>query len=117
MKGLIIKSPWIEKILNGYKIWEVRGSSTNIRGKVSLIKSGTGTVLGTAHLVDCIPLTRALYETSFAEHHIPSVYNSLPYRKPHAWVFEEAEWYENSIPYNHPQGAVIWVNLKEEEPT
>jgi hypothetical protein len=55
MKGLIIKSPWIDKILAGEKTWEIRGSNTKIRGKISLIKSGSGMILGKADLVDCVP--------------------------------------------------------------
>ena len=46
MKGLIIKSPWIDYILDKEKIWEIRGSSTTIRGPILLIKSGTDKVYG-----------------------------------------------------------------------
>jgi hypothetical protein len=42
MKGLIVKSPWIELILEGKKTWEIRGSNTKIRGPIALIKSGSG---------------------------------------------------------------------------
>jgi len=52
MKGLIIKSPWIELILAGKKVWEIRGSNTTIRGLVALIKSGTGTIVGEVTIVD-----------------------------------------------------------------
>ena len=39
MKALIIKKPWIDYILNGSKVWEIRGSKTNIRGKIELIQA------------------------------------------------------------------------------
>ena len=43
-KGLIIKSPWIEKIFEGKKTWEIRNKDVNYRGKIYLIKSGTDKV-------------------------------------------------------------------------
>ena len=58
MTGLIIRSPWIEKILAGEKTWEIRSSNTNVRGPIALIRGGSGLVVGTCDLVDCIgPLT------------------------------------------------------------
>ena len=41
-KGLMIKSPWIDKILAGEKTWEIRGYTTETRGTIALIKSGSG---------------------------------------------------------------------------
>ena len=38
MKALIVKKPWIDYILDGIKTWEIRGSKTNIRGKIELIQ-------------------------------------------------------------------------------
>ncbi len=115
MKGLIIKSPWIDLIFEWHKTWEIRGSNTNIRGEVALIKSGTGMIFGTVDVVDSIPLTESLYETSFGEHRIKENYNQLPYKKPYAWILENPVVYPEPIPYKHPQGAVIWVNLDREE--
>lgn len=54
MKGLVIRSPWVEMILTGKKIWEMRGTYTHIRGKIALIRRGSGLVVGTCHLVDVI---------------------------------------------------------------
>ena len=58
MTGLIIRSPWIETILAGEKTWEIRSSNTNVRGPIARIRGGSGRVVGTCDLVDCIgPLT------------------------------------------------------------
>ena len=54
MKALLIKTPWIDKILDGKKTWEIRGSATKIRGRIALVQSGSGTVVGICELVDCI---------------------------------------------------------------
>src|SRR5690606_14333238 len=115
MKGLIIKSPWIDLICEGKKIWEIRGSNTKIRGKVALIISGTGLVVGTANLSDCKPLTLNEYQSSIDKHCIPSeMCQNKPYKNIHAWVLKEAKFLDKPIPYVHPQGAVIWVNLSNE---
>jgi hypothetical protein len=33
------------------------------------------------------------------------------YKQPHAWELRDAVLFSQPIPYIHPQGAVIWVNL------
>lgn len=113
-KGLIIKSPWIDLILQGKKIWEIRGSNTKIRGKIALIKSGTGKIYGTAELVDTKKLTFEEYQRSKSYHQIPeNITANAPYNNIHAWVLENPVLFDEPIPYEHPQGAVIWVNLSQ----
>ena len=51
-KGLVIKSPAIDKILLGIKTWEMRSKSTQVRGPIALIKKGSGQIVGIANLVD-----------------------------------------------------------------
>jgi hypothetical protein len=116
LKGLVIKSPWIEKILLGEKTWEIRGSRTNIRGRIALIKSGSKTLLGSAELVDCIPLygpnNGDLLLNNFDKHRVPL--GGVTYEKPHAWVLDHIISYLKPISYSHPQGAVIWVDLTDQ---
>ena len=33
---LVVKNPWLELILAGKKVWEIRGASTKVRGKIAL---------------------------------------------------------------------------------
>lgn len=108
MRGLVIKVPHIDRILDGRKIWEIRSSSTNIRGDIALIQSGSGTVVGKARLVDCIPLTKEMLAENFDKH----LAEAISYKAPHAWVLECAERI-TPRPYEHPQGAIIWVKLPE----
>ena len=89
MKGLIIKSPWIESILDGRKTWEIRGSNTKIRGTVALIKSGSGKIFGEVDLIDCIELTLESYRESKKLHGVESENAlELPYKKTYAWVLK-----------------------------
>lgn len=114
VKGLIVKSPWIEKILSGEKTWEIRGRKTNIRGTVALIKSGTGMIYGTVDVLDCKELTIEEYRDKQEFHRIPhDMFPSLPYPKTYAWIFSNPVIFDNPKPYAHPQGAVIWVNLPD----
>ena len=114
MKGLLIKSPWVNFILEGRKTWEIRGSSTHIRGRVGLIQSGTGTVVGTVNIVDSRPLTIGEYRENSDRHCIDNARSlPLPYRKTYAWVLEDPVVFETPLPYKHPSGAVIWVDLSK----
>ena len=114
MKGLIVKQPWIDGILDGRKVWEIRGSRTTIRGRIALIRSGSGWVVGTVDLIDCLALTPDDYHHAEALHRIPqTVDRPLPYARIFAWVFADPQRFDNPIPYSHPPGAVIWVNLPD----
>lgn len=110
MKGLIIKDPWITKILNGEKTWEIRGSNTKIRGTISLIKSGTGMIYGTVVLIKSFAITQEAFDQGYKNHHVPeSFVNS--YTQRYVWEMSAPKRFKEPIPYKHPQGAVIWVNL------
>lgn len=112
MNGLIIKKIWLDLILTGKKTWEIRGSKTQVRGKIALIESGSGMVVGHAELVDVIgPLSRDDLLANTKRHHVTAdvIRQGLQYAKPHAWVLKNARRYHRPKPYIHPQGAVIWV--------
>ena len=111
MKALIIRKPWIDFILDGKKAWEIRGSNTNIRGKIERIQSQSGLVIGKCELVDSIQLDLKTYQSSSDKHCIKEELEKLPYKKTYAWVIRNPIRYEKPRPYKHPSGAVIWVKL------
>ena len=114
MKGLLIKSPWIEKILEGKKTWEIRGTNTRIRGTIALIRSGSSLVVGTCELVNVVgPLSLSDFRKTTKNHCVkPSaVGKHLPYKETYAWVLSNVKPLREPVPYKHPRGAVIWVNL------
>lgn len=114
MKGIVIKKHWINLILSGQKDWEIRSRNAKIRGTIALIQSGSGMVFGTVDLVDCIPLTREAFNRTHEHHKIPvNGDTEPPYKKTHAWVLENPVIFPKPIPYSHPLGAVIWINIKE----
>ena len=112
MRGLIIKDPWISSILDGKKTWEIRGRNTKIRGKIALIKSGTGMVYGTAELIDVYRLGKDTMPEQKCWHGIEDL-SIIKYENIYAWALHKVEKFETPVPYNHPRGAIVWVNLKE----
>ncbi|WP_255287370.1 ASCH domain-containing protein [Bacillus pseudomycoides] len=112
LKGLLVKSPYIEKILHGEKTWEIRGSNTKIRGNIALIKSGSGLIIGTVDLVDSKKLSLQEYQNSEKHHCISKEDCFNPhYKNIYAWIVSNPVMFQDPVPYTHPQGAVIWVNL------
>ncbi|WP_159725922.1 ASCH domain-containing protein [Methylosinus sp. Ce-a6] len=113
-KGLIIREPWVSLILDGLKTWELRGTRTAIRGRIGLIRSGSGAVVGEAELFDVVgPLDRIQLAESVDRHCVRFDWTivPLPYRSVYAWVIKKPKRYSVECPYIHPPGAVIWVKL------
>lgn len=118
MKGLIIRAPWIDMILAGKKTWEMRTKPTSIRGRIALIKAGSGAVYGTAELVECLaPLNEGQLRLSANRHGIPDhqIHEALANNWTTPWVLRDVEVFEVPKPYRHPSGAVTWVDLGDPE--
>ena len=116
MKGLLIRSPFIDWILSGRKVWEIRGSRTTNLGRIALIESGSGTVVGTCELTDVLgplsvsDLKRNSKKLGTTAREIGS---RKPYPNTYAWVLSNARRLRTPIPYRHPPGAVKWVRLPD----
>lgn len=121
MRGLIIRSPWIDHILAGRKTWEIRSKATKVRGTIALIRGGSGLVVGQAELVDSLgPFTFGQLGNRQDMHAVPEA-DLVPFMRrykdqAHAWVLDRVVAFEQPIPYEHPSGAVIWVTLSDEVP-
>lgn len=110
MDCLIIKKEFLDKIFSGHKTWEIRGSKTHKRGKIGLIQSGSGTIVGECELIGCSDeLTIEHFLANKDKHQ--SSNNSLSYKKTYAWILKNAKKYEKPIKYKHPLGAIIWVKV------
>lgn len=109
MKALIIKKHWINKIFNEGKVWEMRSRPTRITGKIQLIESGSGTIVGEAVLINGQNKPIAPDLKHFDKHKIDDISLLKKYKYP--WILQNAKRYKKPIPYNHPKGAVIWVNV------
>ena len=83
MRAMFIRSPHFENILAGKKTWEIRGSRTNVREQIGLIRIRSGKVIGVCELVDCVgPLTADEYRKNARKMGIkPSEAHKRPYGK------------------------------------
>jgi len=112
MRCLIIKKKWLNLILSGEKTLEIRGSDTHVRGKIGLIESGSGTIVGYADLLRTIKLDESIYESERVHHRVNKSFRELPYFHPYAWVLGNVKRID-PVKYKHPQGAVIWVHVND----
>ncbi|CAM0103508.1 ASCH domain-containing protein [Vibrio phage 340E47.2] len=108
-RGLIIDEPWISKILSGEKTWEMRSAKTKVRGEIALIKKGTGTIVGTVELYDCLSCDPEKLPMGVS-HCIPRSMFNVFEKWNVAWKLRGVKAI-SPIPYKHKQGAVIWVKL------
>jgi hypothetical protein len=115
LKGLVIDEPWISLIISGEKTWEMRSRNTLVRGRIALIRKGSKSVIGVADLVRTLPrLSRSGLKASVGKHRIPKSEIGEDFKHSTAWVLERARPLFEPVPYRHPAGAVIWVNLGPE---
>jgi hypothetical protein len=73
------------------------------------------TVIGVADLVRTLPkLSRSELEASVGKHRVPENEIGKDFKHSTAWVLQRARPLREPVPYHHPAGAVIWVNLDPE---
>jgi hypothetical protein len=114
MDALLIRTAPITKILAGTKTWEIRGTRTHKRGRIALVESGTGTVVGVTEIVDAVgPLSATEFVRNAKRAGLSRTTRSrgLPYARTFAWVLRHSRKLLKPVPYRHPPGAVIWVRL------
>lgn len=115
MRGLVIREPWIGKILSGGKTWEMRSQATKVRGEIALIRQGTGLVVGTARLIDSRPpLSRENYMDYCDKHSIPvSMLDEVITNKwVYPWVLADVRRLPRSVPYRH-RGGVTFLTIEQ----
>ena len=110
-RALIIRQPWLDMILSGEKIWEMRSKPTKITGRIGLIEQGTGFIVGEVNLDRCgLELTNFMTaEATKIFHNVDDLRLLKRWRYP--WVLSKPERYKNPVPYIHPKGAVTWVRI------
>jgi hypothetical protein len=116
-RGLIVRDPFASQILDGDKVWEIRGRPTQIRGPVVIVKSGTGRAFGTVNLVRVLgplELDDLVNAPELPKSEREEVRrNGLPYPNTYAYILSNPKRFERPIPYRHRSGAVTWVRLPD----
>lgn len=112
LKGLIVREEPMKRILNGTKTWEMRSRKSHIRGKIALITSKSGTVVGTAEMVDCIgPLTVREWNANLSKMGLGNDHKITKISEigdVYAWVLKDAKRFKKPIPYTHKPGIINW---------
>ena len=113
--ALIIKKDPLKQIFEEGKIWEIRGTKTHKRGLIALIQSRSGTIVGTAELIDCIgPLSPNEYncnQKKLKGRKLKSK-SDLYYKNTYAWVLKNAKRLKTPKKYTHKLGVIIWHPVK-----
>ena len=115
-KALIIDEPWISKILNGEKDWEMRSTNCNLRGPFGLIRKASGCVVGVAELSGVSgPYDNQALAQEFEHHKVGAeIYTTPNYKWRFAWEMTGVVAFQEPVPYVHKNGAVTWVALDPE---
>ena len=90
MHCLFVKAPFAGWIVDGVKLIEYRTHETYIRGRIGIIESGTGTVIGDVNLIGS-PYDQAT-----------GMYK---------WLLACPRRYAKPVPFEHKQGCVVWAIL------
>jgi hypothetical protein len=124
-RGLMIREPWLSQILMKQKLWELRGIATKIRGRLALIRSGSGLIVGECQLDDCVgpidfatligtgALSKIERDEIEREGHAPYVTSDRLTSKTFAWVVSSPILYPRPVAYSHPSGAITFVDLSK----
>jgi hypothetical protein len=102
--------------LDGKKTWELRTRPTKIRGRIALIRAGSGLVEATADLVECLPaLDREKFSRTRTFHGVSRDLEDAVLESGWTtpWVLSGVRKLDSPIPYQHPSGAVVWVDVPE----
>lgn len=90
MRCLFVKPPFAGYIVDGVKLIEYRTRETYIRGRVGIIESGTGTIIGTVDIFDCYFNPRfQIYE----------------------WYLHNPKRFATPVPFERKRGAMVWIDL------
>ncbi len=88
MKCLFVRPPFAGWIVDGVKTIEYRSRATNIRGRVGIIQSMSGTVIGDVEIIGC------------------SWNDKIQW---YEWSLANARRYKHPMAFQQKSGAVVWI--------
>jgi hypothetical protein len=114
MRGLLVRQPWLDLILSGAKVWELRSRPTRKRGKIFLVDMlpggrwvVRGSVRGSVRIVRVVKLTRRRFARGRRKHRVRTYARQFQY----AWVLAEPRRLRTARRVPRKPGAVVWVRL------
>lgn len=101
-RGIVIQKPWIDKILDGAKTWELRKDICHLRGPLLLAEGSR--FHGCVNLQDCVLLEQDMLDRNGDKHCVGAdVLANANFK--YAWILSEPLRFEVPVDYRHPQGA------------
>jgi len=116
LDALIIMKDPMDEILSGKKTWEIRSRNCHKRGLIALIESKSGTIVGTAEIVDSIgPLSIAEYNRNLDKSRDIKRRRDTKDDNYYAWVLKNAKRFKEPVKYKHKNGIITWhpVNVPD----
>jgi hypothetical protein len=94
---LVVAEPWASLLVDGAKTWELRTTSTKVRGPIGIAAKGTGTIIGAVNLVGAHgPFTGDEIDDYERLHRVPAS-DTATYGGPkglYAWEMSDAVRFE-----------------------
>ncbi|RLE56346.1 MAG: RNA-binding protein [Thermoprotei archaeon] len=115
LRGLIVKRPYVDLILSGAKVWELRRTYTRIRGTIALICDRA--VVGLVDLIDVFKMGVDDLIEHVDKHCVPpdELYRYAGGRgELYVWVLARPRRLSKPIYFDFPRGAQVWVRLPRE---
>jgi hypothetical protein len=112
--GLVIATPWMQKIVAGAKTWEIRSKPNSRTGRIALCEKG-GPIVATAIIGPSISIQPDEFNRHFSKHQVTAgdlraFYGDKPI---YAWPLADVRKIDPPISYKHPGGG-SWVKLSAE---
>lgn len=114
-RGLIVRAPWAQALMDGTKQWELRNRPTQVRERVDILEGGSCMLLGSVEICDCLgPLgPKELRDAAKAGLILTTEVHDADHDAQYAWVVRNPQPLDKPEPYIHPRGAVTWVKRGE----
>ena len=114
---LLIKSEYLNQILNGLKTIEIRSCSckSKINETIGIAYCGKNyrnkskQIVATVKIVDCkLYNNRFDYLNDIKKHLYIGDDINLPYKNTYGWVFDDLKILDIPVVFEHKKGAIVW---------
>ncbi|RLE61173.1 MAG: RNA-binding protein [Thermoprotei archaeon] len=116
IRALIIREEYINMILSGKKIWEIRKFNTNIRGPIALISRGY--LYGFVHLKNTFKIDKETLKRYRDKHGVPPEFIDKyagDREELYVWVLEKPLRLDKPLKISYAKGVQVWAHISLEE--
>ena len=110
---LLFKRKWKNKILNGEKVWEIRGTPSKFPKRVLIAVKDK--IYGEFELYDCVKTSISELREHRDKHCIKNIRKNVTYDQPYIWKIRNVISYEKKVRFKRKKGQQCWCSITEEE--